>query len=524
LESGIRLHEPAAAGDGRVRSGETETPESHLPGVERAQEDAGAQSAEPTIESSALDSDTAAAAHLGVARLAPAGRPTWSIEDFDAPEWIAGDAVSDRSDWEPDDEMPQPPDSLDEEPESFEEPTGDVSTVEDVDKVDEIEEIEDIEDAIAALGDLEPEDDDGAPLPEEPEEAPPASISTWEDDDAADEVPDFTRFTSEEYAQASTREYANLAEAVAKAAGESHEPMAVAAGMPGVEAGIVGLDDMVTAGMESAGDESVIRASDLPRRILTGLLLGAVFLASLTHPLAIGLLILVVLGLAVGELFTVLVRSGRHPLALFGFLGVGGAFIGTWAGNLVAVPVALLTATIAVLFFYAVVPGRSKPLENAALTVLAVAWIGGLGAFAFDILDSPHYRWLIGALVVTVALMDSASYFVGRRIGRRPLAPVVSPKKTVEGLVGGVIVALAAGAGFGMFEPFDLVNGLVLGAVVALIAPFGDLAVSVIKRSLGIKDMGTILPGHGGVLDRIDAVLFVIPAAWMAYAWMGLLA
>jgi len=60
--------------------------------------------------------------------------------------------------------------------------------------------------------------------------------------------------------------------------------------------------------------------------------------------------------------------------------------------------------------------------------------------------------------------------------------------------------------------------------VVALIAPFGDLAVSVIKRSLGIKDMGTILPGHGGVLDRIDAVLFVIPAAWMAYAWMGLLA
>ena len=122
------------------------------------------------------------------------------------------------------------------------------------------------------------------------------------------------------------------------------------------------------------------------------------------------------------------------------------------------------------------------------------------------------------------ALMDVAQYFVGRRLGKRQLAPKVSPKKTVEGLVGGIVVALGVGAVFGTLPgPFELVDGLVLGAIVAVTAPMGDLSVSVVKRALGVKDMGAILPGHGGVLDRIDGMIFVIPAAWIAYSWMGLI-
>jgi len=421
----------------------------------------------------------------------PGSENPWAPADRDAPDEAGGASGEDTRDeetaW-----IPEALDLPDEAFESFDEPSAEARP----------------DTPLAGPGGDEP----AAPIAGEPV-----------DDDEDDDIPDFARFTSEEYMQASTREYAGLAEAVARAAEEEHQPMAISAGMPGLDSGVVGLDDVMDVADEVEDDGTAIRISDLPIRIVTGLLLGGLFLASLLRPWAIGALVLVVLGLAVGELFTVLIRSGRHPLALFGFLGVGGAFIGTWFGSLAAVPVALLVTTIAVLFFYAVVPGRAKPLENAALTIVGVAWIGGFGAFAFDILDSPHYRWLFGGLVVTVALMDSAQYFVGRHLGHRPLAPVVSPKKTVEGLVGGILVALAAGAGFGMFEPFDLVNGLVLGAVVAVVAPFGDLAVSVIKRSIGVKDMGTILPGHGGVLDRIDAVLFVIPAAWMAYAWMGLL-
>jgi phosphatidate cytidylyltransferase len=99
----------------------------------------------------------------------------------------------------------------------------------------------------------------------------------------------------------------------------------------------------------------------------------------------------------------------------------------------------------------------------------------------------------------------------------------VSPKKTVEGYVAGIVVAVGVGAAFGWAEPFDLTDGLVIGGVVAIVAPIGDLAVSVLKRALDVKDMGYILPGHGGVLDRVDAMVMVIPALWIAYSWMGLL-
>ncbi len=189
----------------------------------------------------------------------------------------------------------------------------------------------------------------------------------------------------------------------------------------------------------------------------------------------------------------------------------------------VAVPIAILLTVIAVFLFYATVPGRRSALENATLTILVTAWIGGLGAFVFDFLKSDDYVWLVLALVVTVAAMDVGQYFIGRRIGRRPLAPVVSPKKTIEGYIAGVIVAIAVGAAFAWAEPFEIADGLLIGAVVALISPLGDLAVSVLKRALGVKDMGYILPGHGGVLDRIDAMVLTIPALWIAYSWMGLL-
>jgi phosphatidate cytidylyltransferase len=249
----------------------------------------------------------------------------------------------------------------------------------------------------------------------------------------------------------------------------------------------------------------------------------ALFAASLLSPFGIGALIVVVLGIAAGEMYAALMRGGYRPLSAFGLLGVLGAFLGTWASGPVAIPIAMLLTTVAVLLFFAITPGRRAPLENATLTVLVAAWIGGLGGLAFDFLGSDDYLWLILALVVTVAVMDIAQYFIGRRFGKRLLAPVVSPKKTVAGYVAGVIVAVGVGAAFSLAEPFDIQDGLLVGAVVAIIAPLGDLSVSVLKRSLGVKDMGYILPGHGGVLDRVDAMIITIPALWIAYSWMGLL-
>lgn len=102
---------------------------------------------------------------------------------------------------------------------------------------------------------------------------------------------------------------------------------------------------------------------------------------------------------------------------------------------------------------------------------------------------------------------------------------MLSPNKTAEGLVGGVLLAVGAAAVFGFLEigPFDVASALGLGVIIIVLAPLGDLAESMIKRSLGIKDMGSTLPGHGGVLDRIDAFLFVVPAAWAFYELVGYL-
>ena len=341
----------------------------------------------------------------------------------------------------------------------------------------------------------------------------------------ADDVIDFADFTSEDYLAATTREYAGLAEAVARAEEEGTQRMAVSADIRGLESGLVGLDDVVDAesGTGSADLIEPPSGSELSVRVLTAFGLLVLFGASLLSPYGIGALIFVVLGIAAGEMFAAFIRSGYHPLSIFGFLGIAGAFIGTWMAGPVAVPVALLITTVAVFLFYATVPGRKAAVENATLTVLVTVWIGGLGAFAFDFLDSDDYVWLVLGLVVTVAAMDVGQYFIGKRLGRRALAPVVSPKKTVEGYVAGIVVAITVGAAFAWASPFDLGDGLLIGAVVAIVSPMGDLAVSVVKRALGVKDMGYILPGHGGVLDRVDAMIITIPALWIAYSWMGLL-
>ena len=361
-----------------------------------------------------------------------------------------------------------------------------------------------------------------------PSEADQASFSSlWGDtsDDVDEDIADFESFTSEDYLQATTREYVGLAEAVARAEEEGTKQIAVSAEIPGLESGLVGLDDVVSAegGPETADVIEPLAPSDLPIRVLTAVGLLVLFGASLLSPFGIGALVFLVLGISAGEMFAALIRGGYRPLSIFGFVGIAGALLGTWASGPVAVPIALLLTAVAIFLFYATVPGRRSALENSSLTLLVTAWIGGLGAFAFDYFKSDDYVWLVLALVITVAAMDIGGYFVGRRIGRRPLAPVVSPKKTIEGYIAGVIVAIGVGAALGWAEPFELVDGLVIGGVVAVVSPLGDLAVSVLKRALGVKDMGYILPGHGGVLDRIDAMIITIPALWIVYSWMGLL-
>jgi len=357
---------------------------------------------------------------------------------------------------------------------------------------------------------------------------PVASIGfgdLWSEDDS--EEPESSGTSSElfdmsndDYPQTATKEHAGLAASVARADDEDTEQVALAAPMPGLESGVVGFDDVVEA--EGMGRARARGSGDLIARIITGIVLVVALGASMMWRPAFVLFVLGVFVLGAGEFYTALVRSGRKPIALFGFIGIIGASLGAFFGGALWIPLAFLLAVTLLLLFYAVVPGKVDPMANLALTISVMVW-AGLGSFAMLIARSDDYRILVLGVVAAVAAMDIAQYFFGRALGRHQLAPWVSPKKTVEGLVAGVIVALTVGALLHFLQPFELTSGLAIGAAVAVFAPIGDLAMSAAKRSLGMKDMGSVLPGHGGFMDRIDGLLFAIPVAWAIFVWAGLL-
>jgi phosphatidate cytidylyltransferase len=169
---------------------------------------------------------------------------------------------------------------------------------------------------------------------------------------------------------------------------------------------------------------------------------------------------------------------------------------------------------------------RLGAMESAALRVAASSfaplWLGGgIGAIALVRLkpdDGPSYV-VLSLLLAWMA--DTGGYFAGRAFGKHPLYPKVSPKKTVEGAIGGVLAASLAAVAmhFLLLRSLPIRDAVVLGAAGSIGGIFGDLGVSVLKRSVGVKDTGQIFPGHGGMLDRIDAVLVTAPLTLIYILW-----
>jgi len=126
---------------------------------------------------------------------------------------------------------------------------------------------------------------------------------------------------------------------------------------------------------------------------------------------------------------------------------------------------------------------------------------------------SAGFCWLV-ALMLAVWGMDTAAYAVGKAVGRHKLCPKISPGKTIEGAIGGLLAAIALMAGLGHWLGLPLAHGLILGAGVGVAGQIGDLFESLLKRRAGVKDSGSLLPGHGGVLDRFDSLLFAAPLAY----------
>jgi phosphatidate cytidylyltransferase len=167
----------------------------------------------------------------------------------------------------------------------------------------------------------------------------------------------------------------------------------------------------------------------------------------------------------------------------------------------------------------------SGAIESAAYTAFGAIYVGGMLSLLVLMRDLPGGRDLLPALFVAVWVCDTAAYFVGVLAGRHKLSPELSPAKTFEGFIGGVIggvgtFALAVAVGFFKGEPVLFV--LALGLIVGVVGQMGDLAESAFKRAAGVKDSSTLIPGHGGVLDRFDSVLAVLPAVAIA-VWIRLL-
>ncbi|AMB60343.1 phosphatidate cytidylyltransferase [Microterricola viridarii] len=260
--------------------------------------------------------------------------------------------------------------------------------------------------------------------------------------------------------------------------------------------------------------------------ILIGLALGAVTLFSLIVIKEIFMIFAIVLVLFASYEFASALRAGgRHvpriPTVIAAMAVVPAAFYGGAAGQWVSI----LLGTFFVVLWRLVeqaVPARRTPrgalLPDLGASVFVQIYVTFLASFAVVLVGQDGGEWWTLAFLIVVIAADTGAYASGLMFGKHPMAPVISPKKTWEGFAGGAVATIIAGVLLALFmldQPWWF--GLIFGVCMLLSATLGDLAESLIKRDLGIKDMSSWLPGHGGFLDRLDSILPSAAVAFVLY-------
>ena len=262
--------------------------------------------------------------------------------------------------------------------------------------------------------------------------------------------------------------------------------------------------------------KTISTGRNLPVAIGVGLFLGGlVILTLLTVPytflILVGLFVLAALWELTRALAAKQIMIPAIPVAVGGMLAFGLAY---WQGPRDAL--AALALTFIAVLAWRLPGGASGYLRDITAGTFALTYLAGMAAFVSLMLAQPRGPHRVLLFAILAVCSDSGGYFAGILFGRHLMAPSISPKKTWEGLAGSLAFGLAAGAlGLTLLLHGKVWQGLVLGAAAVVAATLGDLVESMIKRDLDTKDMGSILPGHGGVLDRIDAMLIVAPVAWL---------
>lgn len=235
------------------------------------------------------------------------------------------------------------------------------------------------------------------------------------------------------------------------------------------------------------------------------------------------LLVVAASALAAWELLRMFERAGRpgySGLAVVGTAAVTASFATPGFPGLTAVVFTLIVAVTLSVPVWVDSVSAVEPVATTMFAIVYVGWLLGHGLLLSLLADGAH---LVLLLVGTTWAGESAAYVVGSALGRHPLAPVISPRKTVEGAVGQFTVSIVTAAGLGawLVPQWSMSTAILAGALLGIVGQVGDLVESAIKRSLGAKDTGGLIPGHGGVLDRLDGLLFNAPTLFYYASWVG---
>lgn len=262
-------------------------------------------------------------------------------------------------------------------------------------------------------------------------------------------------------------------------------------------------------------------SSSLPTRTISAVILLPLVLAAIY----VGgdlffVLVALVLGLATFEFVQLMEHGSYRPTLLFswGFVAVGLLIARdpseAWFRPAMA---ALLGGALVWQLFQ---EQRPAPTADWALTVVGGLYIGWMGGHLVALRQVPDgIQWLLLSLVTTWSA-DSGAYFVGSAWGRRKLAPRLSPGKTIEGTLGGWLTGVVIGGLLALSLGLGVLHGVGLGVLIGLASPLGDLGISMIKRQVGAKDSSQLIPGHGGMLDRLDSILFTVVVGYYYVRWI----